>query len=135
MVLHSARDIAVPGWDQFTGYGLLDARAALAADPDFYILSRIFNASAVKKRGKVFLQVSGRAIADKFARAWIEAGKGDSPTEWIKVSDEISKPVDRGPLALIKPGHFKGSKSWILRLIVEHKNGRRREARFKLTLG
>ncbi|MDA2909325.1 S8 family serine peptidase [Nitrospiraceae bacterium AH_259_D15_M11_P09] len=135
MVLHSARDIDVPGWDQFTGYGLLDARAALQADPNFYALSRIDGVKGVRKAGKFFIQVSGRAMADKFARAWIEAGKGKSPTEWKKVSEDIAKPVNRGVLALIRPRHFRGSAEWMLRLIVEHENGFRREAGFDLKIG
>jgi len=135
MILHSARDIDVPGWDQFTGYGLLDARAAIKADPDFYVLSRIFKVGGTKKEGKFFIEVSGRARADKFKRAWIEAGQGNNPKEWIKVSEDITNPVNKGSLALIAPSHFRGAKEWTLRLIVEHQNGFKRESRFNLKLG
>jgi hypothetical protein len=135
MILHSARDIDVPGWDQFTGYGLLDAEAALKADPDFYVLSRIFKVGGIKKEGKFFIEVSGRAMANSFKRAWIEAGKGNKPAEWIKVSDDITAPVNRGQIALIPPIHFRGAKEWTLRLVVGHQNGLKRESRFNLKLG
>gem|GEM_PF-1530860 len=135
MILHSANDIDMPGWDQFTGYGLLDASAALKADPDFYVLSRIFKVGGTKKEGKFYIEVSGRAMADNFKRAWIEAGKGNNPTEWVKVSDDITAPINRGQLALILPKHFRGEKQWTLRLIVEHQNGFKRESRFSLKLG
>lgn len=135
MILHSAKDIDVPGWDQFTGYGLLDASAAMKADPDFYVLSRIFKVAGTKKEGKFFIEVSGRAMANNFKRAWVEAGKGNNPTEWVKVSDDITAPINRGQLALILPKHFRGEKQWTLRLIVEHENGFKRESRFSLKLG
>ena len=135
MILHSARDIDVPGWDQFTGYGLLDAEAAFHADPDFYVISRIFKVAGTKKEGKFHIEVSGRAMADHFKRAWIAAGKGNHPTKWNKVSDDITAPVKGGQLALIAPQHFKGAKTWTLRLIVEHENGFKRESRFNLKLG
>jgi len=135
MILHSAKDIDVPGWDQFTGYGLLDAGAAMKADPDFYVLSRIFKVAGTKKEGKFFIKVSGHAMANNFKRAWIEAGKGSDPAEWVKVSDDITWPVNMGQLALILPKHFRGEKQWTLRLIVEHQNGFKRESRFKLKLG
>lgn len=135
MVMHSTRDINVPGWDQYTGYGILDARKALKADPDFYTLARIFNVRGVKRDGKTAVEISGRALADKFARAWIEAGKGKDPKQWKKISNDITKPVNRGVMALVSPKSFRGGKVWTLRLIVEHKNGFRREARFNLKLG
>jgi len=135
MILHSAKDIDVPGWDQFTGYGLLDAGAAMKADPEFFIISRIFKVAGTKKEGKFFIEISGRAMANHFKRAWLEAGKGSNPTAWVKVSDDITGPVDSGPLALILPKYFRGGKEWSLRLIVEHQNGFKRESRFKLKLG
>jgi subtilisin family serine protease len=135
MLLHSARDVDTPGWDQFTGYGLLDARAALAADPEFYLLSRILDAAGQKTKDGFVIEVSGRARADKFKRAWVEAGQGAQPKEWTRVSEDVAKPVDDGPLASIPISRLRGAKEWTLRLIVEHENGSRREARFALTLG
>ena len=41
MMLNSTRDVGAPGWDHLTGSGLLDATAALAADPEFFMESRI----------------------------------------------------------------------------------------------
>lgn len=133
MLLHSARDIETPGWDQYTGYGLLDVSAALAADPRRYIQSRILGVSGKQVGKDVLLEVSGRAQSDRFRRAWIEAGRGEMPREWVRVA-EVGKPVDRGPLALISPQRLQGSADWTLRLMVEREDGTRRESRFKLTL-
>lgn len=135
MLLNSARDLENPGYDQFTGNGLLDARAALAADPEFYVTARIDGAQAAKSGGATVLEVSGTVAADKLKRAWIEAGPGASPKAWTKVSDDVTAAVTDKTIAQIAPSHFKGAKEWTLRLIVEHANGQKRESRFNLKLG
>lgn len=79
---------------------------------DFYIDLLFFNRQLkrLKKDGKFFVEAAGRAKADKFARAWIEAGRGKAPKKWIKVSEDISAPVNNGQLALISQKHFKDAK-------------------------
>lgn len=134
MILQSARDIEVPGFDRLTGYGLLDARAALNADPDHFIDARISGVAAARKDGQVYVVPSGVAAADRLERAWIEVGKGKDPSEWVKASAETTKPVQGGPLALVPASHFAGPGLWTIRLIVEHADGSRREARHELNL-
>jgi subtilisin family serine protease len=135
MLLHSARDIGTPGWDQYTGYGRLDARAALAADPDFFVLARLTGVTVRQAGGEAVVQVSGRARADRFGRAWVEIARGEDPETWERASEVLARPVDRGVVAEIPAARLQGSLRWILRLVVEHANGARREARFELTLG
>ena len=138
MVLHSAHDVGTPGWDQFTGYGRLDARAALAADPDRYLLARLTGVAVRRAADGPVIEVSGRASADRFRRAWIEIGRGgagEPPRAWEKVGDDLERPVDRGVLAAIPADRFRGGSAWVLRLVVEHADGSRREARFELSLG
>ena len=135
IITQSARDIEAPGWDRVSGFGLLDARAALDAEPSFFVESHLAQLQVVKQGGKLFVRVSGTATADRFARAWIEIGKGKSPTEWKKVSNDIDKPVQDGILADVAAGNFRGAKEWTVRLVTEHRNGKRREARTSLTLG
>src|SRR5690606_20019803 len=133
MILQSARDIEIPGFDRLTGYGLLDARAALAADPDRFVDARIVSVSAARKDGQLFVVPSGTAAADRMKRAWIEIGKGKNPAEWVKASDETTEPVQGGPLALVPARHFSPG-LWTIRLVVEHEDGSRREARHELNL-
>lgn len=136
MLVQSARDIEDPGTDQFTGYGLLDAAAALQIDPDFYVDGAIEGVAVVQEGGQPALQVLGTADANEFERAWVELGEGDSPDDWNRTDIELSRPVaESGPLGLIGVDEISGSTQWTLRLIVEHENGRQREARFLLTLG
>ncbi|MFQ5881014.1 MAG: S8 family peptidase [Candidatus Methylomirabilales bacterium] len=134
MILQSARDIEVPGKDQYTGYGLLDARAALAADPAFFIEARLTRVQPAQEGGQTVVRVSGTADANAFAKAWIEVGPGKHPTKWKQVSRTLTRPVKGGTLDDLAAGHFRGAKQWVLRLITEHKNGKRREARFQLNL-
>jgi len=135
MVLHSARDIETPGVDNYTGYGLLDATAALAADPDYFNESRISGVKVITRSGKPVLRVLGTTDADDFKDAVIRLGKGTEPKKWLEVNRKIQKPVDDGVLIELPASVFKGAKQWTIRLITRHKNGAEREARFSLKLG
>ena len=132
MLLHSAEDIEVPGFDQYTGYGLLDARAALSADPKFFVDALITSVKVVKTGTRPFVRVTGTADADQLEKAWVEIGAGEKPTEWKNVSWALSSPVREAKLADIPTYLFAGSNRWTIRVITEHQNGRRREARSRL---
>jgi hypothetical protein len=131
MILQSATDIDAPGTDQFTGYGLLNAAAAVKADPTFYVEARLKEVKVVNKDGAVFVQVQGTADADRFAKGWIEIGKGEDPQQWTKVGD-ISGKVTDGVLQDIAASQFAGADAWTLRVVAQHENGRTRENRFFL---
>jgi len=135
VLLATARDVDVPGVDQFTGHGLLDAVAALRASADFSIDAAITGVAVTSKGGKPFVQVTGTAAADQWKTAWIEIGAGESPTQWKKVSRDLTQPVRGAVLDELDAENFRTAKKWTLRLVVEHKNGQRREARFVLSLG
>lgn len=135
MILNSARDIDVPGVDRNTGYGLIDARAALAADPAFFIEVGIAGVSVANAGGARVVRVMGVADADKFTGARVEIGAGDAPTTWTKVGDDIASSVTGGVLADIPVNSFRGNARWTLRIVARHANGREREARFLLNLG
>ncbi|MBW2395339.1 MAG: S8 family serine peptidase [Deltaproteobacteria bacterium] len=135
MLVHSARDIGVPGVDQYTGYGLVDARAALAADPAFFAEARITSVAAEQIDGATVVQITGTADANRFAKAWLEIGPGEDPAEWTRVEDSPAGPVRDGLLGQVPASAFGGAPKWTLRVRVEHEDGTLREARFVLTLG
>jgi len=135
LLLHNARDIDVPGVDQFTGYGLLDATAALRGHRGFFLEAAISGVKVVSKGGKPYVQVLGTAAADRLASAWIEIGAGDNPAEWQRASRDITAAVTKGALEDIDAQLFRASKVWTLRLVVAHQDGWQREARFLLKLG
>lgn len=135
IIKQSARDVAVPGVDQYTGYGIVDARAALNQSPEFFLDVAIENVAVVQAKGKPGLQILGTVSADQLDKAWIEIGEGSDPQSWKKVSKNIKDPVASGALDVLEVKHFAGATQWTLRLIGKHKSGREREARFVLDLG
>ena len=130
----SADDIAVPGFDHYTGYGMLDAVAALRGDPDFYIHSRIDGVGAVRSEGKLFVEVYGTSAADRLGASWIELGPGTNPETWVQATESSDRPVTDGLLGAIDASLLRGHALWTLRLVTEHADGRAREARYELKL-
>jgi len=135
ILLQNARDIHEPGIDRHSGYGMVDAYAALAAKKDFFIDARIDGVAVVQQGGKPLLRITGTADANSLRMAWIEIGEGDSPEKWKKVGSSFKQAVHSGILADLDVNLFRSSKVWTLRLVSKHKDGKTREARFVLRLG
>lgn len=134
MIVQSARDIGGTGVDAETGYGLLDVKSAITADPRSFIDARIGGIAVERKDGGVYVRVTGTADADHFASARIELGSGEAPTSWRSIS-RIDQPVRSGVLDDLAAQDFAGAPVWTLRLVVEHANGKRRESRHVLRSG
>ncbi len=135
IIKSTARDVGTPGVDQFTGYGLIDARAALKAPKDYRLLAGISRVEVVQKGGQPAVRVHGTADANAFKSAFIEVGAGENPGKWTRVG---AVRRNAGPDAVLGdvPGKaLRSAKLWQIRVVVEHKNGAVREARFKLSLG
>ena len=130
----SARDIEAPGFDRLTGFGIVDAKAALAADPSFYIYAGIGDVQPVTVDGRTFLDAFGTAAADQLASARLEIGQGESPTSWTSVGGVFAEGVHNGSLGQIPLDSMAGGGAWTIRLVVEHQNGRKREARYHITM-
>lgn len=130
----SARDIDVPGVDQFSGFGLVDASAALDASPEFFIHSSIQRVEVAQGEKGPVVQVFGTADADLFQKAMIAIGAGDDPSSWKDVV-EVNKIVKEGLLGSIPAQNFVGAKVWMIRLTTEHRSGVKREFRFRLSVG
>lgn len=79
--------------------------------------------------------MTGTATADRFRRAWLEIGEGESPSSWKKVGAELTSAVEAGPLGRIPATELAGAQVWSVRLVVEHEDGKTREARYVLRLG
>jgi subtilisin family serine protease len=135
MVLHSARDIETTGVDNYTGYGMLDAAAALRADPEFYVDARIDGVGVVATSQGQALRVSGTIGANDFEEAAVLLGKGETPEKWLRVKKRLNEPVSDGPLIDLPASVFRGAKQWTIRIITKHRNGATRESRFTVSLG
>ena len=134
ILLNSARDVGAPGIDQFSGYGLLDAAAAMAADPDSFVTATISGVEVVQSDSGPAVAVNGTVSADTLASAYIEIGSGEAPERWTRVIDSVAA-NQGGQIGTIAAERFRGASVWIIRLVVIGANGQRREARFRLSLG
>ena len=81
------------------------------------------------------MRINGTAGADRFKKAWLELGEGESPSKWKKVAKGLKAASATQTLAEVDAKHFKGAPKWTLRLLVQHADGRVREARYVLKLG
>jgi hypothetical protein len=134
ILINSAEDIQVPGRDQFSGAGLVNARRALSLDPSFSIEAAITKVEVVQLSGKPAVNVLGSARADAFAEAHLDIGPGENPTKFKTVVEKVPA-VENGSLGAIPAEALRGSPHWTIRLVVKHRNGEMREARYVLDIG
>lgn len=134
MIINSAKDIGVDGIDQNTGYGLLDARSALNADPNFNIVAVISGVKVVQVEGRPAVRVLGSALADELKRVIVEIGPGNDPEQWTEVYKGRDA-IESGVITEIDLINFRSAKSWSIRLRVEHRNRDSRRAAVFVKLG
>lgn len=134
MLLNSASDIETPGWDQLTGYGLLDAQAALQADPDYYTIARIGEIAPAQIDGRVVIQVHGSSNSSDYKDAWVELGFGEEPKKWTKVSESVPNGIRHGVLTSIDAKHITRPGKWTIRLVVKTGKNGNKEARGSLDI-
>jgi subtilisin family serine protease len=135
IIKSTARDVGTPGVDQYTGYGIIDARAALSAAKDYALLAGISRVEVIQKGGAQTVRVRGQAEANDFKSARIEVGSGHAPTTWTVIGSAKPSSESDGVLGEIPATAFKGATVWQIRLVVSHGNGASREVRYRLTLG
>ncbi|HYM35425.1 MAG TPA: S8 family serine peptidase, partial [Steroidobacteraceae bacterium] len=135
IISQSARDIEAPGVDALTGYGLVDAQAALAWDADVWLEARIDAVDLSMRDGATRVCVLGTADADQFVNAHLRAAPERYPNDWIELTTPVTKSIRNNVLAEFDPWLLRGSRRWILQLVVSHANGKQREARFIADLG
>jgi hypothetical protein len=135
IIKSTARDVETPGVDQYTGYGVVDARAALRAPKDFAHFAGINRVEVVKAAGGQAVRVRGTADANALRSARLELGAGETPKTWRAVGNARRSAGPDDILGDSPAKSFAGAKVWQIRVVVTHQNGAVREARFKLTLG
>jgi subtilisin family serine protease len=133
MLVNSAADIEAPGLDTASGYGLLDARAALRANPDFFIEARLDGVRVETTPDGAVLDVIGSADAARLDSVVLWLGQGASPAQWRRAAS-FTQPVRDGVLAQVRSSEFAGSAKWTLRLVVADASGAEREARFEVNV-
>ena len=134
MLLMSADDVEAPGWDQLTGYGRLNARKALEADPDHYLYAELHRVAPAREGGRTVLQVMGRAQGSHLRSYRIEVGEGEKPTEWRGAGKLVGGQVEDGLLGTLTQSDFGGGGKWSVRLVAQDSKEMVKESRAQLTL-
>ena len=134
-LIMSADDIDVPGWDQNTGAGLLNARAALAADPDQYLVARLTSvAPGPRVDGVPSVDVAGavRGSGQVHVRVQIALGEDPADDEWRTVFETDGEAA--GVIHRIPATEFNRPGTWTVRLRVNDENDAVSQSRARLTL-
>ncbi len=134
MLLMSADDVEAPGWDQLTGYGRLNARKALEADPDYYLFAELHRISPAREGGRTVLQVVGTASGSAMNGYRLEVGQGDNPTNWRRAGTTTGGQVRDNILGNLTQADFGSNGKWTVRLVAEDRKGQMRESREIVTL-
>lgn len=134
-LLMSAEEIEVPGWDQYTGQGLLNAKKAITADPDYYLFTRISRLAPARRGGQVYIDVFGKAEGSEFTERRLQIGFGEKPEpdDWITVQ-QSTEAVTAGQLGSIPASRFSKAGVWTVRVLAQDKRKLSRESRARLDL-
>jgi subtilisin family serine protease len=133
-LLMSADDVEAPGWDQLTGYGRLNARKALEADPDYFLYAELHRITPAKEGGRTVLQVFGTAAGSQLGSYHLEVAQGEKPTSWRNAGQVTGGQVRDNVLGTLTQSDFAGGGKWTVRLVAQDKKGLTRESRSTLTL-
>ena len=133
-LLRSADDIETPGWDQLTGYGRLNARKALEADPDYYLYAELHRTAPAREGGRTVIQVFGTAAGSHWDSYRLEVGQGENPTGWRAAGQVAGGQVKDQLLGTLTQADFAGGGKWTVRLVAQDKKGLVRESRSILNL-
>lgn len=123
ILTQTAMDIEAPGRDPYSGHGMINPRAALAAAPDFRMRAEITRVELTPAGAPTAAQVFGTIEATHFKRAWMQIGPGENPSAWRFVAQKRKLPIRDGQLASIPLSDFAPSGPWTVVVNVEDKNG------------
>ena len=121
--METAEDIEFPGKDKYAGHGMVDAKAALSVDPDFFIKAEISGLEFLQTEEADQIRVVGSIDAQAFKRAWLEIGAGENPRRFKAVGQKRKRAIENGTLSTIDLDEFNGSDLWQVVVNVEHRNG------------
>jgi subtilisin family serine protease len=132
MLVESADDAEVPGWDQYTGAGRLNIARAVFADPNRYLTARIARIAPARQGAQTVVEVHGTADGNTLASYQVQLGQGESPTSWKTVAVEKDRRVVDGLVAAFPVREITARGKWSVRVIVQDTAGRVKEARGSL---
>lgn len=136
MVLATATDMDAPGWDGLTGYGLLNAAAALRSEADEKLILMFTNIRVNRDiHNKVIsLDVFG-TVQGKFKEFSVEVGKGKRPGGYSAVAGPFNAAYHYQHIARINiQQSMRGSDEWVLRIKAVDEGGQERVASTPFTM-
>ena len=131
MLLMSADDVESPGWDQLTGYGRLNARKALEADPNYYLYCEVHKLTPAKDdQGADVVKVLGTVRGSSLDRYEVQLGQANQDISTYKKLDEKhGKSVDSGLVASFPVSEISSQGEWVVRVVAYDSAGKMRESR------
>lgn len=134
MLMMSADDIEDPGWDLATGYGLVNARKALEADPNYYLYAELHRIAPAREGNRTVIQVFGTVGGSQWGDYRVEVGQGENPASWRPVGRLAGGQIRENLLATLTPQDFGGTGMWSVRVVAQDRQGQMRESRQTLNL-
>jgi subtilisin family serine protease len=130
MLLMSADDVEGPGWDQLTGYGRLNARKALEADPNYFLYCEAHKVQPGKNdQGEDAVNVTGTVAGSGLDRYEIQLGKkGDDASSFKTVATKRGTSVEYGTLGSFPISEISSTGEWIVRIVAYDNAGKTRES-------
>jgi len=134
-LLMSCEDIETAGWDQHSGYGILNVPSALSNDPDHYLFARIAQIKPVRRAGQIQINVIGQATGSSLTGRWLQIawGENPAPNDWETVAFSDEAQPD-GLLGTILANKFARRGKWTIRILVADKQKTVRQGRATLNL-
>lgn len=124
VLIETATDLEFPGRDEYTGWGMVNAQAALSVDPGFTMTAEISDLKREQtEEGADFVRVEGTIGAARLKRAWVQIGPGENPGVWKYVGQKRKYPITNGTISTIPVGEFAGADLWQVVVSVEDRNG------------
>jgi subtilisin family serine protease len=134
MLTMSADDVEAPGWDRLTGYGRLNARKALQADPDYFLYCEIHTVAPARVDGKPVVQITGRVDGGTLDRFEVQLGEGETPTSWKSLITRRGERVEDGVIATFPLSEINKRGHWAVRLVAYDRENKMRESRGALNV-
>ena len=128
ILLNSATDISLKGWDRYNGMGVLNAGAALAyADKKFLTVRPTQIYINKRKKKIVSLDLYGiiRGNLDEYT---VEIGKGKEPDDWQTVYGPSKVQAEYTHICRIDDKILKKGNRWTVRITAKSKAGETRRA-------
>lgn len=138
VILGTAKDMGDRGWDEMHGAGMLDASAALRADPKNFVTVMVTGVEVKRKEGKKgdleYVDIYG-TVRGPFKDYVVGVGKGKNAGGFKKVSPVFTETADNQWLVRLMPDDLRGSEDWVVQISVNGNDGKPKTARayFNLT--